>query len=516
MTVLKAICCMIVLLVVGFIWACSGNLNSGSNNANGGNNTAPAAALASGVTPAPFPNPGIPGFNFPEKEAVIDGWTKDGKDAEIYNHGWGIWAGLTTPTTQTPSGGKRPLLVFETWLTPDEMIAAMTATEKLAPSRPAKIKLSKPHQFLHALEKGDKSFELSDTDSTGGNTNSARGNTNSRGGNTNPRPDTGIAVSVSYSPPAAQHAIDNKLFLWETLKGYGDKGLKDIPAFPSDSITIKPVFKVIQKSKLDSSGLYVMPSWHGPIDTVAPYPQKAWRSCIYVDPNNNGKGDGSQDMTCSAPTPATTYNVNDFINYTLNQQDADFYNQEFNTNAAAGDIAILVGMHVTSRETLKWTWQSFYWVPNPQDPKSPSSPEIAKARPSQITGAAAHYGMAIAYAMVFPVQPDVGGKSVGNTVYGYNPYLESGFGPSVFTGSNSFVVNNKGVKVMTDAGVRTNCMSCHIYASVSAKDPCQSAGIYSGDAYVGLDDPAFKDQLRLDFAWSVQGNIQKDGKPCPQ
>ena len=61
MTVLKAICCLIVLLVVGFIWACSGNLNSGSNNANGGNNAAPAPAdaLASGVTPAPFPNPGI-------------------------------------------------------------------------------------------------------------------------------------------------------------------------------------------------------------------------------------------------------------------------------------------------------------------------------------------------------------------------------------------------------------------------------------------------------------------------
>jgi hypothetical protein len=123
--------------------------------------------------------------------------------------------------------------------------------------------------------------------------------------------------------------------------------------------------------------------------------------------------------------------------------------------------------------------------------------------------------MALAYAMVFPVQPDVGGQSVGDTIYGYNPYLEAGFGPGVFTGSNSYVTNNKGVKIATDAGVRTNCMSCHVYASVTASDPCQSTTPYSGDAYVSLDDPAFKGQLKVDFAWSVQQNVQKNKAPCP-
>jgi hypothetical protein len=113
------------------------------------------------------------------------------------------------------------------------------------------------------------------------------------------------------------------------------------------------------------------------------------------------------------------------------------------------------------------------------------------------------------------VQPDTGGESVGDPVIGFNPYLEAGFGPPVFKGSNSFVVT-KGKKIMTDAGVRTNCMSCHVYATVSAADPCKSTTPYSGDAYVSLDDAAFKDQLKLDFAWSVQSNVQKDGKPCPQ
>jgi hypothetical protein len=514
---LKAICCLIVLSAVGFIWSCGPGNQPGSNNTNG------TPAASGEVKPAPFPNPNIPGFNFPEQAAVIDGWVKDGNNAEIYKHGWGIWAGLTTATTQVPPGGTQPLLVFETWLTPDEMIAMINA--KPIP-RSNRANLSKPHQFLHAAAK-DKSFDLSGTQPPAGNTNSsagnakpAPGNTTANTGNSNAapartRPDFNNAVSVSYSPPASKYAIDNKIFLWDTLKGYGDKGMTDIPAFPSDAITIKPVFKVIEKSELNPAGLFVMPSWPGPIDIVAPFPEPLWKSCIYVDLKNNGKGDGSQDPTCSNATPATTYNLTDFVNYTLNQEDANFYNKEFGLNAAAGDTAVLVGMHVTTREVKKWTWQSFYWAPNPADPKGPSSADIAKARPSQITGAPAHYAMALAYAMVFPVQPDVGGQSVGDTIYGYNPYLEAGFGPGVFTGSNSFVTNSKGVKVQTDAGVRTNCMSCHVYASVTASDPCQSTTPYSGDAYVSLDDPAFKDQLKLDFAWSVQSNIQKNGAPCP-
>lgn len=489
---LKAICCLIVLSVAGFIWSCGpSNQNPGSNNTN-------ATPGTSGeVKPAAFPNPGIQGFNFPEQAAIIDGWVKDGNNAEIYKHGWGIWAGLTTATTQVPPGGTQPLLVFETWLTPDEMIAAINGKPIVRSNR---ANLGKPNQFVHAQK------------------------------NTGEKPDFSVAESVSYSPAAAKHAIDTKVFLWETLKGYADKGMTDIPAFPSDAITIKPVFKVIQKSKLDANGLFAMPSWHGPKDLPddtskinTSYPEKAWQSCIYVDIKNNGKGDGSQDMTCSAPSPATTYNLTDFINYTMNQEDVDYYNKEFGLNASAGDTAILVGMHVTTRETKKWTWQSFYWAANPADPKGPSSADIAKARPSQITGAAAHYAMAIAYAMVFPVQPDVGGESVGDTIYGYNPYLEAGFGnayglpppaQSVFAGSNSLVTKNA-QKIMTDAGIRTNCMSCHVYASVTGSDPCQSTTPYSGDAYVSLDDPAFKGQLKLDFAWSVQSNVQKNGAPCP-
>ena len=420
---LKAVCCLIVLIAAGFIWSCGRDAQN-SNNPNAGNSNGSGPA-STAVVPAPFPDPGIPGFKFPEAAAVIDGWAKDGKNAEIYNHGWGIWAGLTTPTKQVPPGGTEPLLVYETWQTPAEIIAAINNDQKLAlAARSNRVNLSRPRQFVHALENGDTKFALKTiTAAKPGNTNSGSANSgNAKPANTNsgakpgpaaaPTPDTNIVVSVNYSPAAAKYATDNKIFLYDTLKGYADGGKTEIPAFPSDAITLKPTFKVIQKSALGPNGLYVMASWHGPDEpspAAAGYPEENWNSCIYVDINNKGKGDGSQDQTCSKPTPATTYNLSDFISYTLNKEDADYYNQEFGLtedsgNAAqAGDSAILVAMHVATRETVKWTWQSYYWAANPADPKVPSSAEIAKARPSQITGAAAHYAMTVAYAMVFPV-----------------------------------------------------------------------------------------------------------------
>ncbi|MBC7884162.1 MAG: hypothetical protein H7X99_01705 [Saprospiraceae bacterium] len=431
--------------------------------------------VADKVTPAPFPDTGIPDFTFPQDSNTINGWIKSGKMDEIYHHGWGIWAGLTSSTTQSLGG--QVLLVYETWLTPSEIIDSINGT---GIHRTGRANLNKPNQFLHAELKGGE------------------------------HADTKISESVSYSPAASDYALKNKIFMYTTLAHYAQEGRTQIPDFPSDAITIKPVFKLIEKSKLDSTGLYAMASWHGPTNKVEAFPEIEWKSCIYVDINNRGQGNGSQDMSCSGPSRATIYNLTDFISYTMNDEDVYYYNKEFGTDAKPGDIALLVGMHVATRETLRWTWQSFWWASDADNPPAPSSKQIAQARPlSYLKGAAAHYAMAVAYSMVYPDQPYTGGSSVGDTVIGFNPYLEAGFGPSVFTGSNSYVVKN-GQKIMTNAGVRTNCMSCHVYAAYDVYQPSNGTP-YNGDAYVSLDDSIFTGKLKLDFAWSVQGNIDTTG-----
>lgn len=428
------------------------------------------------VHPVPFPDLGIEGFTFPTDSTTINNWVNTQNMTEIYKHGWGIWAGLTSGTNQNEGGNN--LLVFETWLTPKEIIDSIN---KIPVQRVGRSNLNKLSQFVHA--KAKSSFSE----------------------------DTSIAESVSYSPAAATYALDNKIFLAVTLAKYQLEGKVKIPDFPNDAITIKPVFKIITKDKLNENGIYSMASWHGPIDTVDAYPESAWGSCVYVDINNNGNGNGNIDMECNNITPENTYNLTDFIHFKINQEDADYYNQQFDSiNVKAGDYAILVGMHVTSREITRWTWQTFWWTPNPENPPAPSSSYIAGLRPLQsLNGAANHYAMTAAYSMVSPAQPYYNGESVGDTLIAFNPYLEAGFGPDVFTGSNSYVVVN-GTKVPTDAGVRTNCMSCHIYAAYDAFNP-KNGTPYSGDAYVSMSDTIFKGKLQLDFAWSIKSNVDTTG-----
>jgi hypothetical protein len=53
-------------------------------------------------------------------------------------------------------------------------------------------------------------------------------------------------------------------------------------------------------------------------------------------------------------------------------------------------------------------------------------------------------------------------------------------------------------------GIQTNCMTCHSFATASGVLP------YSTDQYVNMKDTIFKNQVQLDFAWSIQAAIIND------
>ena len=438
------------------------------------------------ITPVDFPSLAIPGFNFPEDSTLLNQWITENDSLNIYSHAWGIWTGITSPTNQKVAN--KTLLVFETWLTPEEMLDSINGTPI---KRSNRANLKKPHQFTHFA----------------------------------PTVNDSIHESVSYSPAAASFAIENKLFLATTLYDYAQQGLNDIPNFPDEAITIKPVFKVLPVSTSGGQHKFAISSWHGPIDSLAGFPENDWHSCIYVDVENQSNGDGSQlyyenKESIPAPTPATSYNLNDFIHYTMNAEDAYFFNKEFSENsenpmkAHAGDIVILVGMHVSTKENKRWTWQTFWWAPDADNPPLPSSKVIADQRPDILTGPAAHYAMAVAYYMIKPDEPYNGRNIKGKPNFAFNPYLEAGFTPSVFDKNMSMINTETGLTISTYAGVRTNCMSCHSMATVNPKGFTTgsiSTTPYIGNAYISLDDPIFESLLKVDFAWSVEGNIDTTG-----
>lgn len=451
------------------------------------------------LTPVPLPTNIVPGFVFPEDSATILGWTNDSKfansydSASIYKHAWGIWAGLTASSGQTFAGDK--LLVYETWLGLSEVRQLLVDNNMQGGcagtsfKRNGRAPLSRPKQFEHAAR-----FTAEKTGLAAFKQTVTENNVN-------------FWVTVSYSPDASCFATQNQVFKQSVInKYYNAGGLGAIPAFPNKSLTIKPTYMVYD----DTAVLFRLPVW-----LTAPVPANAdffgnANDFVFVDRSNKqpaGKIAVPADSTETDPAKigAATVNLSDFIYLTIDAAMAKEMNRQDSVQgmngsgvAKKGQIALLVAMHVTSKEISNWTWQSYYWTPNRDQPGSPSSNLAASLRPSQIKGAAANYACVAAYVMLTPNNaPNAAAKG---SMFGYNPYLEGGFGSAVFGFTNTY---DKSYQF----GVQSNCMSCH---ALAVPDP---TGQYSSDQTINLADNYFKNKVSLDFAWSIQTALINDSIP---
>ena len=312
----------------------------------------------------------VAGESFPQSETTINRWVYGADTSAMTQHSWAIWAGLTH-FTGTVNGV--PVRAYETWATPNNMIyriqsgigfdavrgqTLLTKQQLLLPR--GRFELGRPNQFRNLKPK-------------------------LRAASAVPDGDTHIFVAVAYNPAAAQHAIINKLFLQSTLNGYLKQGYTQIPVFPNSSITIKPVYKIIlknQPSPYVKNGVYTMPGWPGTPSPAVAYPEADWNACVYIDLKGSGPSGSSIDQGCKGQSAASTFHLSDFISHTITAAEAPGIAGQTGLKVSPGDIAILVGMHVTTRETTRWAWQTFWWSANPDQPYTPSSGAIAAAASS--------------------------------------------------------------------------------------------------------------------------------------
>jgi hypothetical protein len=324
--------------------------------------------------------------------------------------------------------------------------------------------------------------------------------------------DPSVLGFVKYDSIAAYHIYNNNLLYKSVLDSYRKPGgFGKIPEFPLGGISLKPVFSTLDSIN-PATGNYVLQVWPGEQgDNNRSWGPSDWKHTVEVTI------DGETDTTMHI------YSINDFIHFQVDSiQAAEIKDNNPllpGENPKAGDFAILVGMHVTSKENVRWTWQTFWWSERPATPHIPSTAVTARFRSSAtLDHAASHYAMGIAYNMVQQAQPnmnnDTNVNNDNNSVYAYNPYLEAGFDQGQFTNGNKIVseaytpdyakVNGK----LNDWGMQTNCMSCHIQATAQGNKG------YLADQYVNMEASYFKDAVTLDFSWSIQGNlIDKNGDP---
>lgn len=452
--------------------------------------------INTGITPVELPSV-VPGFRFPEDSNVIYSWLNNSQfpnnydSVSVYKHVWGIWAGLTAQSGQVYQGDS--LLVYETWLGISEiqdLIVADSSGCAGTTGKKFRAQLDIPHQFEHGFRSPARLAAV-----------------RSKPGSIISNP-VNFWVTVSYDPNAACYATTNQILKRSVLEKYAKPGgIGSIPRFPKNAITIKPTYLVGEQK----DGLIRIPVWPGPPNPPAAYDMSVWPQCVYADVHNKQAPNkkltpADTSDTNPAHIAAATCNLSDFINFRLDSAMAKYMNQQDSTegvqSAQAGQIAILVAMHVTTKEISNWTWQSYYWAPNPDAPFNPSTNLAASLRPAQLKGAAAHYAAVSGYAMVLPNQPINGGINTGVVpMFSYNPYLEAGF---VGLGPDSAFQMKSVLLPGRPFGVQTNCMTCHGLATVDG-------GLgYSTDQYISMDSAIYKNKIQVDFAWSIQGNMIKD------
>lgn len=412
------------------------------------------------LEPQPFPTT----YGFPVAEATLIAYTQDYKDPDniegIYTHAWQIWSGLTQETEIKTSNGHK-VRVFESWRTPGQIKAEETLTEKnLFP-------LTVPHQLGHGATKDN---------------------------------DSQLGGFVKYSPGAEKHVVQQGLFDQKVAKSLIASGASQIIGFPTNSIMIKPVFLPV---KLGDASKNTINVWQGPPANgeIKVWGPKVWPNSTITIVKDASEADGE-----------TKFAISDFINFKVDETFTTGF-----ANFKPGDYAVLVGMHVMTKETTRWTWQSFWWSQYPDKPHFPSSKLHASFKKNvKLDGAAKHYAMTVAYSMKEPTQPYINGKNVGESLYAYNPYLEASFGPKTAVNPNNRVLLGenedgvyKGKSVKNNYGIQTTCMSCHI----QARWPQDTQSLnYNGNRYVDFQQSYGKDTLQLDFLWSVNaalGNPKK-------
>ena len=461
---------------------------------------ASATLSAAPLPPVPLADPAIPGFHFPESEATLTRWITEMTRAanpavaaaafeKIHLHGWGLWTALTAETSSVHEGQR--LRVFETWLGTDELND--DAAVSVASAVPNAENTSRPAlRKLGPLKIRDADREREATAATPATHAEAIANR--------------VLGFVKFDPTAAEHIVRQQLLRADALDALLEGGATQIPPFPATALAVKPLFQIIRVAELPQGRYHALKAWPGPPATARPWAPAPWPGSVWIDLGDGGEGRGAVDPIAladgSTRTNDTTYPLSRFLHHRLSAADAAALNDGKPAPiASAGDIAILVAMHVSGREIARWTWQTFWWVPAPDAPHAPSSAAIAALRPGQLRGAARNYAMSLAYTMLSPDQPYVGGANSTPAVYSYNPWLEARLAAADLPDSRPGLGPDGGV-APNNVGVQTNCMSCHAQSNYNPGQRSTAPGL-TGARYVDLGAAEFVGTLQVDFLWSL-------------
>ena len=430
----------------------------------------PDAITSFGLTPSALPR-----WFRPDPPAAINRWVAEQDLKSITAHAWKLWAAITAPSSERFRGAAAP--IFLTWWPQGDVFASVQEANALAQDTP-RVRFERPRQF--------RRFQhlLAET--------------------TTPQPLPGnqnVVVTVQYNDAMYRHVRKGQYYDPNVLQNINDGWSGSTPLqswnlapFPATSVMTKPSYLFAYANQPTQ-----MQYWTGPADSITPSAPGygTWTNWMWVLPPGWNIEQFRQTQADGHPVVS----VNDFFHFALTPEDflptsplqgaSLFPNNPLSSSGFnPGDYAMLVAMHLSSREIADWTWQTFFWSLTPSRPAGSDSPSAAP--PFN------HYQAAAGYSFT------ADGTSGSLPVLCYNPYLEAGFDNSVFS-------------LPGQLGIESNCMSCHRAAVWPAIAPASAPPGTINPGYVanGIIDPGnlylFGGQTKTDFVWGVQNNVAAPG-----
>lgn len=410
---------------------------------------------------------------YPSKPMVLQAWIDQMDLPKIRAHAWDIWESINTN-----SGNSGNVPVWETWYSGYEVydIGQDAAAQR------AKVRdFESPSQFIHLPQSGAR-IPVDPAE----------------------RPTSFNRYSRSLAQTIWDKGYHKKATLERINKAFdtkdtpvADREISTSTGYVDElSFALKPVFQLIENEAPSA-----IPYWAGispqtTQDLFNPEPH-TWNQCVVVDPTGKLQAGTTYNLPCNGrPGNWPVVALDNFYQIQLTQEMVDQFTQmgkgsgddvgagnktdttAINERLKAGNYALLMAMHVTGKEIANWTWQTFWWS------AEPDNPPFGADRPTTITKPWDQYQMRTAYFMVMPP----GQMERGMPLHSFNPYLETN------------LRGNFGISA-TDSihwtGVFSNCMSCHRLAAYPTNQYAPDGFIDKGNAYL------FGGKTKVDFLWSI-------------
>jgi hypothetical protein len=416
-----------------------------------------------GLTYRPMPS----WFRFRPK-GEIDGWVRQNNVGAMIEHAWELWGGLTSEITGNVGGQPMKFPTFETWV--DEFTVFPQPSRLAAASSLSTETAATPHEPAHRFTRPKQLLRR-------------RAAAHTRARAAAPTPEVPRVVTVKYTREIYDNVWANGYNQTAVMKAlndsWGTTKLADrkVHDFDDKSIMLKPTYQIVSGSEAT-----LVNYWAGPAASSNPSAPgfESWTNKMLVVPPGVATAQ-------AVGVPAVP--VDQFYHFRLNAREADFINGLNQGTFKAGDYAILVAMHVSSREIDNWTWQTFWW--------SIDKPHIPESVRDRVPAPFDHYDVAVGYS--FTTGPD---SVSGLNVVCFNPYLEADFDNSTFASPGQL-------------GIESNCMSCHRAAAWPPPNfPSQpNAAYFTANGILRPDDPYFQGTTKVDFLWGFADDVAPPPPP---